>query len=124
MGLDQRITIVTQNSDSSVSTNEYWLRKVNCLQGYFEDNYEIENLTEQRFTLEDVEELKEITDNILQNQDDHEYIESHFPPTQGFFYGNYDINEWYFDDVKEVNTIINEILETDNILEMTYWCWY
>lgn len=124
MGLDQRITILTKNDDDTLSSTEYWLRKVNSLQGYFEDNYHTQNCVEHGFSEDDVKHLKEVTDFILHHQDDHDYIESNLPPTQGFFYGSDEIDEWYFEDIKEINEIMTAILNTPNVEKRLYWCWY
>ena len=124
MGLDQRITMLTKREDDTLTSTVYWLRKVNCLQGYFEEKYQTQNCIEHGFYEDDIKELKSITDKILQNKEDHDYIESNLPPTQGFFYGSDQIDEWYFEDVKQINEIMGKILKTPNVEKTLYWCWY
>lgn len=124
MGLDQRITVLTTNQDNTLSSNEYWLRKVNSLQGYFENKYQTQNVVEHRFDLEDVQELIELTQKILEHPNDTDYINSVLPPTSGFFYGSTEIDEYFFEDMKDINEIMTEIKNTPNINRLLYWCWY
>lgn len=123
MGLDQNFTI-KKNNEIIFSQD---LRKVNCIQGYFEEKYEIDNLETISISKEDIQYLYEKSKYILENKEDFDFAKEHLPITKGFFYGNYDYNEYYFEDIEETYQVSQEILEIINkhkdiIIE--YWCWY
>lgn len=127
MGLDHSITVesIKQGPESIVEAREYSFRKVNALQGYFEDNFEeIQNGEEFYFDEEHILKLKKVTDWILKNKDDKDYISKYLPPADGFFYGSSDVDEWYFQDVEHINKVMREIMSTPNRVSYKYWAWW
>lgn len=105
---------------------EYYMRKVNCVQGYFERKYDVENCQNVVITLDDIEEIQKHAQHIHETKD-LEYAQEHLPITGGFFYGNYEYNEWYFEDIETIATDFAGLLETAKRLPDTipvYWCWY
>lgn len=127
MGLDQKIILFKKqkNNNNLYERKEYYFRKVNCLQGYFEREIDIQNCDIKGISKEHIEKIQDITNYILNNKNDIEYINENFPTTQGFFYGSYEIDNDYFEDIAYINEIINEILENfDSEDYLFYWCWY
>jgi len=113
MGLDQYIykNSKNQNNNSKTIAEEFhsW-RKNNQIQGWFEDNYQIDNLEEVEIDIECCEKM--IKD-----------LKSGLPLTTGFFYGNEIMDE---DEVEETIKLFEEIkydLE-HNDSEYVYSCWY
>ena len=50
----------------------------------------------------------------------------HLPPQEGFFFGTYEIDDWYLEDIKETAEICNKLLaETDfENEELWYHAWW
>ena len=45
------------------------------------------------------------------------------PATPGFFFGSYEYDEWYVDDIVNTIDIINKVLETTDFeTQMLYYC--
>ena len=102
-----------------------YFRKVNFLVGFFDEKYNVQNLSPIEVQREDVEELLERCNAVLE---DHSQAEKLLPVTPGFFFGNYEYNEDYFQDVKIVKEYIEkELLKRfDNlgdkeIIEFEIW---
>ena len=102
-----------------------YFRKVNFLLPYF--NYE-ENCSEIVIDKYDVEELIEDCERVLaaKDTDEAESVADELLPTEeGFFFGNTDYDECYFNDVREVADKFTEILDTfdfdENELVMSCW---
>ena len=102
-----------------------YFRKVNFLLPYF--NYE-ENCSEIVIDKCEVEELIEDCERVLaaKDADEAESVADELLPTEaGFFFGNTDYDERYFNDVREVADKFTEILDTfdfdENELVMSCW---
>ena len=102
-----------------------YFRKVNFLLPYF--NYE-ENCSEIVIDKYDVEELIEDCERVLASKDTDEaesVADELLPTEEGFFFGNTDYDECYFNDVREVADKFTEILDTfdfdENELVMSCW---
>jgi len=102
-----------------------YFRKVNFLVGFFDEKYDVQNLSPIEVQREDVEELLSRCNAVLE---DHSKAEELLPVTPGFFFGNYEYNEDYFQDVKIVKEYIEkELLKRfDNlgdgeIIEFEIW---
>lgn len=124
MGLDQRFTIKKEDNEIIYEQD---LRKVNCIQGYFEEKYDIESLETISITKEDIEYLYEKSKYILENKENLCFAKEHLPITKGFFYGNYEYNDYYFEDIEETYQVSKEILQLLHIHKnciIEYWCWY
>lgn len=92
-----------------------YFRKVNFLVRFFESRgYDIDNMTLISIDREDAEELLERCHMVLE---DHSRADELLPTTSGFFFGNTEYNEEYFQDVREVKNYIRFILlkEFDNL---------
>ena len=102
-----------------------YFRKVNFLLPYF--GYE-ENCSEIVIDKCEVEELIDDCKRVLgaKDTDEAESVADELLPTEaGFFFGNTDYDEWYFNDVREVADKFTEILDTfdfdENELVMSCW---
>lgn len=126
MGLDQRILINKKGFDIQKEEHikEYYFRKVNCLHGYFDRKYNIDNFEYQKIDMEDIKYLNQITEQILKTKDI-DYAKENLPTYEGFFFGSYDYDEYYFMDIQEVNDVTNEIMNMNiDDYELFYWHWY
>ncbi|MDO4432006.1 MAG: hypothetical protein Q4B80_01690 [Aerococcaceae bacterium] len=120
MGLDQYI--FTRNNKEDDPTVWQSFRKVNCLQGYFENNFNIENCVPFSIEKHMVEEVIDLTNQVLENPTLGKDL---FPIQLGFFYGNYEYNDWYLEDVTKTNTAFKRLLEVfDTFATVEYYCWW
>lgn len=98
-----------------------YFRKVNFLMAFF--GYE-GNCEDKEISKSELEELQSRCDRVLASKDN-ELAASILPPQAGFFFGSTDINEYYYEDVAEVQKWVASILETledDDVIIM--WAWW
>lgn len=111
MGLDMYVERTLKQESEDVL---YW-RKENALQGWFEENYEIENCGKVILT-------KEVVDKLLTDLKEHT-----LKPTEGFFYGYTKGQElsdtWYAERILEFTKLKQEIIDNPEY-EYYYTCWY
>lgn len=120
MGLDQFILVKKKQSTEQMVFEQF--RKVNCLQGYFENKYHIENCQEFPIEKHMVEEILSLTEQVLAEPNKGKEL---FPIQLGFFYGNYEYNDYYIDDVRETYDAFKRLNEHfDEFDEVVYYCWY
>ena len=101
------------------------MRKLNIIQGYFEKEYDIENLETINIDIKDIQFLQDNSVKTLENKDI-EVAKELLPIQGGFFYGNYEYNDWYWKDVKKVYDVTKEMLDIfdKDIHFIQYWCWW
>ena len=102
-----------------------YFRKVNFLVGYF--NYE-ENCSNQEITMDEIKMLLERCREVLKHKSKSK-AELLLPVQQGFFFGSYNYDDWYFGDVKEVRDWCAKIIkEADQFPDTEYiylfHCWW
>lgn len=138
----ERVSYVTENI-------MYW-RKANQIHGWFTSN--TQELTEEvsyRVTLDDLKNLldtcKQVLDVLtkskmktiqirsgwsggeemfcdIQVYDCEEQIQDLLPPTEGFFYGSYDINEYYKETIEEtIEFLEKELPNCEEDVEFEYF---
>lgn len=84
----------------------YW-RKANSVHGWFVRNVQggkdnCEQYSVSRIQLED---LRDLCKKVLDTKDS-KWLE----PTEGFFFGNNEVNEWYFADIQQTHDDITRLL--------------
>ena len=93
-----------------------YFRKVNFLVAFFSNikGKTIENLDPICITKEDVEELLNRCNEVLK---DNSKAKELLPTQEGFFFGDTDYNDYYFEDVKMVRDYLEDTLipEFDNL---------
>ena len=141
MGLDQYIEIevvhqtenvkkrraVTERRDETLA----YFRKVNFIQKFFEDKYEVPDDERVPITKEDLQGLADLCDRVMSkfeewdgakealDSDDYveppkhiqDYADELLPTCDGFFFGSTDYDNWYFNNVKDVRDTVREILQ-------------
>lgn len=118
MGLDQwlckRPTITEE--DEMI----YW-RKCNQIHGWFDRKVGgIENCEEYDVTYNDLKELQDTCKKVLDN---HELAEELLPVMRGAFFGCYEYNDNYFEDLKYTIEQLDTFL-TNNDDEFYYHAWW
>lgn len=98
----------------------YW-RKANQIHGWFVDNVQDgeDNCAEYYVSGEKLKELYELCKDVLKHHTK-KYAEEHLPACEGFFFGDYKYDKWYFQDLKDTIDIIDEIMKDDPNLEGDY----
>jgi hypothetical protein len=103
-----------------------YFRKVNFLVKFFEDRgFEREKST-CYVSEDDARDLLDCCNRVLE---DHSLAEELLPTTEGFFFGDTEYDEYYFDDVKDVkefceNTLIPKFMALDDGEEIQFNIWY
>lgn len=104
-----------------------YFRKVNFLVKFFGDKgFDVENQVPFKFYIEDAQELLDRCNKVLKN---HKLAEELLPTVDGFFFGNTDYDEYYFDNVKTVRDYVKDELipafnELDNDEGIYFETWY
>lgn len=131
MGLDQTISyyfkreVPTKSEEERHETEiKLYFRKFNALQGYMEDIFNIDNTETITLSRNDLFDIKTITQTILENPDDLEYIEENFSPTEGFFYGSTEIDDDYYHNIEKLDTFLQEAINHPQLQYAEYYCWY
>ena len=90
----------------------YW-RKANQIHNWFVENCQkgIDECQESEVSIKQLEELKELCKKIMDN---HDLAEELLPIQKGFFFGGYDYDEYYFNDIERTYEQIKALLEKLN----------
>ena len=121
MGLDMTLFVTTENIDNddwydSEKTHSVYWRKANAIHGFFERLDAAENCENNRVYREDIQNLLDAVTEVLDNRDRAGDL---LPPTEGFFFGSTEINEW---DMEYTKNELSKILKHDG--EFYYHpCW-
>jgi len=87
-----------------------YLRKANQIHKWLVDNIQDgeDECQKSYFPEEKIKELKKVCERIIL---DHKLSETLLPTGKGFFFGNTDYDEYYFDDLKEMISICDNCLK-------------
>jgi hypothetical protein len=98
-------------------TCAYW-RKANQIHKWFVDNVQggEDNCGEYYVSQDKLKELRETCRQALFAKDP-----SLLPPQAGFFFGTYDIDEWYWRDIKETIKKIDRVLKLAEKSDLSFY---
>jgi hypothetical protein len=98
-------------------TCAYW-RKSNQIHKWFVDNVQggEDNCGEYYVSHEKLKELRETCRQALFAKDP-----SLLPPSAGFFFGSYDIDEWYWRDIKETIKKLDRIFALPEMSKLSFY---
>lgn len=87
----------------------YW-RKANAIHGWFVNvvQYGEDDCKEYEVDREQLETLRDLCKDILEHPDDER--ETDLEPTEGFFFGSYKKDEWYYEDLKNTVEGLDKVL--------------
>ena len=85
----------------------YW-RKANAIHGWFVDGKD-DDCTPIQVSRENLVRLRDVCKELLVDKDTNK-AEELLPPRGGFFFGSTDIDEWYWENVQETATLLDNIL--------------
>lgn len=124
MGLDIYLRKTRRDSDELA-----YFRKVNFLVNYFfgEDYTDGDNCRPLTIYKEQCEDLIERCKTVLEKRNEETSLEL-LPPIGGFFFGNTNIDDYYYKDVEEVKTQFEDFvlpqfdgLADNEVIEFTCW---
>jgi hypothetical protein len=97
----------------------YW-RKANQIHRWFVENIQngVDNCGEYSVSKGELEELRNICTEVL---NDHSKAEELLPSASGFFFGNTDYDEWYYNDVEHTIEILDKIIGETNPNQDIYY---
>lgn len=86
----------------------YW-RKANAIHNWFVENVQnkVDDCGEYNVTSDQLQDLKEVCELALKNDKDCDIL----PTKSGFFFGNTEHDEWYFQSLKDTIKIVDDALE-------------
>ena len=130
MGLDMYLFKVKKGQKpNGENTNEvaYW-RKANMIRQWFVDNtdYNVEDdCVYHKITKDDLRELMATCVDVLAIRDD-SFSAAELPTASGFFFGDTEYNEYYYDDVAStIRQLVDVFQTTDwNEEEVYYYEWW
>jgi len=100
----------------------YW-RKANHIHKWFVDNVQ-DGVDNCKPHFVPIDKLKELRDLCLYVTKDNEKAEELLPAQQGFFFGSYDYDDWYFDEVsrtyKELDSLIKNHADDEFYYESSW----
>ena len=142
MGLDQNLYLykysdaadILNAQDEGTEVPEFkpaaeqYFRKFNALQDYVESFVEDSDINCKYVAL-DIEELFDALFDTssgstkLRSQDE---IKKNFEPTEGFFFGSTEYDEWYWEDVDTLAEWVKDAhsKSQNDALSVLYYCWY
>ncbi len=116
--------IDTTNTESAelVIQVGYW-RKANHIHKWFVDNIQ-EGADNCRNYDVSKEQLKDLLKLCKEIKEENSKAEELLPSQEGFFFGSYEYDEWYFDGINETIEIIERVLKIDEEWGFEYnSCW-
>jgi hypothetical protein len=104
---------------SSVSIRVGYWRKANAIHKWFVDNIQegVDNCAYYFVSLESLKQLLDLCRKVLLNK---EKAAELLPTKEGFFFGGYEYDEWYFLDIKETIGIIEPLVKNGADEEFMY----
>lgn len=117
MELTQLSNVATDIYGASVEvTCAYW-RKANQIHKWFVDNVQSgnDNCGEYYVSQDKLKELRDLCQEALDNRDP-----NLLPPQAGFFFGGTDIDEWYWQDLKNTIAQLDRIFALPQLSELSF----
>ena len=120
MGLDQYLIKFDENGVDSEAI--YW-RKCNQIHGFFDNLVGgVENCEYYDIELENLYELKRICEEVIKRPNS---AEIELPTQMGFFFGGYEYDEYYFEQIKYTLDKLHELFKNHNENDTyRYYAWW
>lgn len=122
MGLD--MWFLSKRSGEDEPRELGYMRKANAVFGWIERNVgEIEDCADLPMGREHFAKLKADCEFVLAHRDKAEEV---MPVREGFFFGSYEYDEWYFNDLEEAVRICNKVLngvdfDSEDVFFHAWW---
>ena len=97
----------------------YW-RKANAIHQWFVQNVQRgeDNCQSYYVSTEDLIQLRGMCQRVLTDRSQADIL---LPSQSGFFFGSTDYDEWYFSDLENTVTIINNLLDSDQFKNYDFY---
>lgn len=125
---DQDVTAIKPERVKEISEELMYWRKSNWIHAWFVKNVQKgqDNCSEHEVSVEQLEELVKACKAEI-DAEDTLLAGTFLPPQEGFFFGGTELNEWYYDDLKEtvekLTSLIEELKQTENgVWSTVYYC--
>lgn len=115
---ETKIDLPMSQVSSITSRVGYW-RKANAIHNWFVEHVQ-EGRDECQRSYVSREQLIELKALCLEALDNKDKAGNILPPTAGFFFGSTDIDEWYFNDLKDTVEIIDRCLAIEDDVSFYY----
>jgi hypothetical protein len=108
---------ITEHGGHSGITIEYpvgYWRKANAIHGWFvqQIGQDVDDCREMYISRDKLKDLRNSAQKVLYAKDTAAVAEREgLEPTKGFFFGTYDYDEWYIEDLKRTVDICNKALK-------------
>lgn len=91
----------------------YW-RKANAIHNWFVNNCANgeDDCKPVWVSRESLEQLLDLVDTVLKSHSE-EVARKLLPPEQGFFFGSYEIDDWYWEDMENTKNLLTTILQNE-----------
>jgi len=101
-----------------VSVNVAYWRKVNSVHGWFVKNVQRgeDDCGEYYVSHEKLRELVRVCTVAIANKDP-----NLIPPTEGFFFGGYDIDEWYWRDLMDTINQLQPLIDRPDFERLSFY---
>jgi hypothetical protein len=101
----------------------YW-RKANAIHNWFVNNVQegVDNCCEYSLGYSHLVKLRQLCKEVLDNGE--EFAEKFLPPASGFFFGNADVDEYYWEYVKSTYDLLTELCMDEDIQSDTIEVFY
>ena len=95
----------------------YW-RKANQIHAWFVDNVQdcVDNCEQYHVSWKQLQELKELCKKVLETKET-----NLLPPRKGFFFGNDEIDEYYWEDLMDTIKLIESLDEAEDYYYRSSW---
>ena len=87
----------------------YW-RKANAIHGWFMQFTDRDDCTPVTITKENLVDLRDTCGEVMRVGTD-EIAWELLPPSSGFFFGSSEVDDWYWNNIKDTVAKLNEILD-------------
>ncbi len=114
----QNIADVDDIYGVSVSVNAAYWRKANAIHKWFVDNVQDgeDNCQEFYVTHEQLKDLLDTCKSAVARKDPNQ-----LPPQAGFFFGSYDIDEYYWGQIKGTIKQLSKLVELPDFEELSFY---
>lgn len=115
MGLDMYLGARFKGEEVQVG---YW-RKANAIHKWFVDNAQdgVDECQEAAVTMDQIQALLDTVNEVLA---DHSKAGELLPPEAGFFFGDTEVDDWYFDDLASTKEILTDVIANNGDWEIFY----
>jgi hypothetical protein len=97
----------------------YW-RKANAIHGWFiKESGKEDDCSPLYFSSTQLNDLRKVCLEVMDKKDE-DFAMENLPPTEGFFFGSYGVDAYYYEDVENTIDILNKALDVNNVAYYEY----